>query len=103
MIRKLKKIIHRWTADYGLDDRAMPISTKDSDYGGGFCSDGMRFQMYRASGGIVIETRRINHDHNHIVGSASSDSPNIYIITDQQDIGAELSKIITIESLKIRS
>jgi hypothetical protein len=58
-----------------------------------FSSEGMRFQLYRASGGYVIETRHYDqkNDRNHI---------NMYVITKDKDLGHELGKIITMESLR---
>lgn len=56
-------------------------------------SEGMRFQLYRASGGYVIETRTYDHrnDRNDI---------KMYVITEDQDVGQEIGKIITMESLR---
>lgn len=54
---------------------------------------GIRFQVYKASGGFIIETgtfdRRTDRHHT-----------SLHIITDDKDLGNELGKIITMESLK---
>lgn len=57
-------------------------------------SDGMRFQLYKAAGGYVIETATYDHvkDRRHT---------KMYVITDDKDIGQELGKIITMESLRV--
>jgi hypothetical protein len=53
----------------------------------------MRIDIYKGSGGIAVETTVYNEakDLNFI---------GFYIIHDDQDIGKELSKIITAESIK---
>ena len=55
--------------------------------------EGMRFQLYRASGGYVVETRRYDqkNDRNHY---------NLYIIKEDEDVGHAMGKIITMESLR---
>jgi len=56
-------------------------------------SDGMRFQLYRASGGYVIETRIYDHRNDR-------HDTKMYVITEDQDVGHEIGKIITMESLR---
>jgi hypothetical protein len=55
---------------------------------------GIRFQVYKANGGMVVETsmydRHKDRHHN-----------SLHIITDEQDLGKEIGKIITMETLKI--
>ena len=53
----------------------------------------IRFSVYYANGGRVIETARYdrNRDKRH---------QGLYIITSEQDFGKEIDKIITMESLK---
>jgi hypothetical protein len=54
---------------------------------------GINFTVYKASGGTVIETRFYDEvkDRNR---------RGLYVINDEQDMGKEIGKIITIESLK---
>jgi hypothetical protein len=54
---------------------------------------GIRFTAYKASGGMVIETNFYDRrkDTNH---------RTLHIITDEKDLGKEIGKIITLESLK---
>jgi len=56
-------------------------------------SDGMRFQLYKANGGFVIETRTYNRQKDENVNK-------MYVITEDKDLGEELGKIITMESLR---
>jgi hypothetical protein len=58
-----------------------------------FSSDGMRFTLYKASGGFVIETRSYDRRKDENVNS-------MYVITEEKDLGEELGKIITMESLR---
>lgn len=56
-------------------------------------SHGMRLQIYRASGGFVVETcsydRRNDRNNN-----------SMHVITEDQDLGEALSKIVMMEALK---
>jgi hypothetical protein len=56
-------------------------------------SDGMRFHLYRASGGYVVETR-------HYDRKADRNENKMYVITEDQDVGHAIGKIITMESLR---
>ena len=54
---------------------------------------GIRFEVYRANGGTVIETRRNDR--------RTGDSVyELHVISADQDIGEEIGKIITMEALK---
>jgi hypothetical protein len=54
---------------------------------------GIKFEVYRANGGTVIETRRADR--------RSGDSIyELHVISGDQDIGTEIGKIITMEALK---
>jgi hypothetical protein len=56
-------------------------------------SDGMRLQIYRASGGYVIETRSYDHHKDRNINS-------MHVITEDQDLGDALGKIVMMEALK---
>ena len=55
--------------------------------------EGMRFHLYRASGGYVVETRYYDekNDRNHY---------KLYIVKEDEDVGDAMGKIITMESLR---
>ena len=76
-----------------LEDSDMPeLVERDissSELGG----EGMRFQLYRASGGYVVETRHYDHKQDRSFNK-------LYIVNDGKDLGHELGKIITLESLR---
>jgi hypothetical protein len=56
-------------------------------------SNGFRLQVYKANGGIVVETRSYDRRRDE-------SNNGLYVITDDKDLGAEISKIITMENLK---
>lgn len=55
--------------------------------------NGMTFTVYRANGGHVIETRTYNR-------KTDITDHTLHIITDDKDLGEEIGKIITYESLR---
>ena len=59
----------------------------------GLDANNIQFKVYKASGGTIIETstydRRTDRHNN-----------GLYIVTDDKDLGKEIGKIITMESLK---
>jgi hypothetical protein len=57
-------------------------------------SPAVRFKMFKASGGTIIETTIYDENKDrHITG--------LYVVTNDKDIGAEIGKILTLESLKV--
>jgi len=52
----------------------------------------IRLSIYNASGGFVIETRTYD-------SKKDQSKTNLYIVTDTEKMGEELSKIITLTSL----
>ncbi len=59
----------------------------------GLSSEGMRLQIYKANGGYVIETRSYDsHKDRHFT--------TMHVITEDQDLGDSLGKIVMMEALK---
>ena len=56
-------------------------------------SEGMRMQIYRASGGYVVETRSYDSHKDRNLNS-------MHVITEDQDLGDALGKIVMMEALK---
>lgn len=54
---------------------------------------GIKFEVYRANGGTIVETRRYNRKNDDTIYE-------LHVITDTQDVGQAIGQIITIESLK---
>jgi len=90
-MKSLKRRIRDWLND---DDDSMVIASTRNHDGSHLDSQGFRLQVYKASGGIVIETHAYDE---------KKDRSNIglYVITEDQDVGHELGKIITFENLKL--
>jgi len=55
-------------------------------------SDPLKLNIYQATGGTIVETRMYDHskDRNHT---------RLYIITDDEDMGNAISRIIMMEKL----
>jgi hypothetical protein len=88
-----KQRIRNWlmndSADYSEN---MVISSRDSD-GPNIQSQGFRLNVYSASGGTIIETTKYDRqkdDHRH----------SLHVVTDDKELGDEIAKIITMESLR---
>jgi hypothetical protein len=68
------------------------VYASDSD-GPEIQSQGFRLNVYGASGGTIVETTKYDRqkdDHKH----------SLHVVTDDKDLGEELAKIITMESLR---
>ena len=91
-MKSLKRRIRDWLNDDDNDSMVM-ASARNHD-GSHLDSQGFRLQVYKASGGIVIETHAYDE---------KKDRSNIglYVITEDQDVGHEIGKIITFENLKL--
>jgi hypothetical protein len=94
-IRKAKKVkltlrqrIKNWLMndEYGEDIPQIIESDRLS-------SEGLRLQIYRASGGYVVETRSYDSHKDRNLNS-------MHVITEDQDLGDALGKIVMIEALK---
>jgi hypothetical protein len=95
-IRKEKKMkltfrqrIRNWLMRDELEeDVPQLVSTSE-----GLSSEGMRMQIYRASGGYVVETRNYDsHKDRHF--------NTMHVITEDQDLGEKLGQIVMVEALK---
>lgn len=84
-----KQRIRNWlNSDDREEDVPQLVSTSE-----GLSSEGMRMQIYRASGGYVIETRSYDsHKDRHF--------NTMHVITEEQDLGDALGKIVMMEALK---
>jgi hypothetical protein len=98
-IKRVKKMKLTWRQrlrnwfNKDLEDSDMPEISQDISPSDELGSEGMRFQLYRAAGGFIIETRHYDqkNDRNY---------NKLYIIRDDQDVGEEVGKIITMEGLR---
>lgn len=64
-----------------------------SPYSNRLDAPGINFRICKASGGYVVET-------NYYDPNTDRSRSNLHIITDDQDMGQEIGKILTMEALK---
>jgi hypothetical protein len=89
-MKTIKRIIKKWlNADDAVENEkglayVSPSLTVHSD-------SKIHFAVARASGGIVVEVSSYTRNSEH---------RSLHIITDDQDIGESLSKILFLEQLK---
>jgi hypothetical protein len=87
----IRQKLRNWimSDDYETDFSGNVISVDERH----LSSDGMKFELFKANGGYIVETRyydsKSDRHHN-----------KLHIIKDENDIGEELGKIITMESLR---
>ena len=87
----LKQKIRNWLMEDQDDD--YPVSISIDEQCTSLESNGFRLQVYKANGGVVVETR--NYDHRK-----DENRNSLYVITEDKDLGAEIGKIITMENLR---
>jgi hypothetical protein len=79
-----------------LKERAMLKSTISA--GESLNSEPMRFSVYHAVGGFVVETRTPSRHSKNTIGPESN--TKLHIIHKDADLGQEIAKIITMEGLR---
>ena len=88
-MRWLKRKLRNWINDECITLSDRPIRVVDEPD-----TECIRFKVFRASGGTVVQTdiydRKADRQYN-----------NLHVIVEGQDLGQELGKIITYESLKL--
>jgi hypothetical protein len=87
----LKQKIRNWLMDDPDDNFSCAISVDDSYES--LDSNGFKLQVYKANGGVVVETRTYDR-------RKDENRNSLYVITEDKDLGAEIGKIITMENLK---
>ena len=87
-MRWLKKKLRNWINE---EDIYVPIALRSSDEPDTNC---LRFKVFRANGGTVVQTDYYDQKND-------KDYNNLHVIVEGQDLGQELGKIITFESLKL--
>jgi hypothetical protein len=86
----LKERIRNWL---GLDPDEYGDSISINREGPNIQSNGFRLNIYSASGGTIVETTKYDRKNDE-------DRNSLHVITEDKDLGQELAKIITIESLR---
>jgi hypothetical protein len=86
-----KQKIRNWLMNDG-EDQADEYIPQDIE-GSRLDSNGMRLQIYKASGGYVVETRSYDRRKDENLNT-------MHVITEGQDLGNELGKIVMMEALR---
>jgi hypothetical protein len=87
-MRWIKKKLRNWINE---EDIYVPITCRSTDEPDGKC---IRFKVFRANGGTVVQTDYYDQKND-------KDYNNLHVIVEGQDLGQEIGKIITFESLKL--
>jgi len=86
----LKQRIRNWLMNDSEPEECYAI--EDSN-GPDLHSQSFRLNVYGASGGIIIETTKYDR-------KSDENRHSLHVVTEDKDLGAELSKIITMEQLR---
>lgn len=95
--QRLKRWIRNWLNDYDYDNEwslAGPKEDIPESSTQSFDVEPLRLSIYRADGGFIIESK-VYDKHK------SQYNSRLHIVNHDQDLGSELSKIITMESLRV--
>jgi len=87
----LKQRIRNWLMNDQEDDYSVSIGI--DDHNPSLHTDGFKLQVYKANGGVIVETR--NYDHRK-----DENRNSMYVITEDKVLGTEIGKIITMENLR---
>jgi len=85
-----KQRLRNWLLNDG--DECEQVYTEDSE-GPDLHSQGFRLQVYGASGGTIVETTKYDR-------KSDENRHSLHVVTEDKDLGEELSKIITMEQLR---
>ena len=86
MKRSIKQRIRDWLSSDELTEPEAYIENR-------LQSDGMRLQIYKASGGFVVETQSYDR-------RTDRNTTTMHVITEEQDLGEALGKIVMMEALR---
>ena len=90
MFKRMIKGLVTWSMTDHSDREEISIQP---DHENRISATGIKFEVYRANGGTVVETRRADR--------RTGDSVyELHVISGDQDIGQEIGRIITMEALK---
>jgi len=92
--RKIKMSIKQRIRNWLMNDNDPEecFTVEDSD-GPDLHSQSFRLNVYGASGGTIIETTKYDR-------KSDENRHSLHVVTEDKDLGAELSKIITMEQLR---
>ena len=87
----LKQRLRNWLMN-DSNDAEECFTVEDSD-GPDLHSQSFRLNIYGASGGTIIETTKYDR-------KSDENRHSLHVVTEDKDLGQELSKIITMEQLR---
>ena len=90
MKMSLKQRIRNWLMNDSDDE---PSYAVEDENGPDLNSQSFRLNIYGASGGTIIETTKYDR-------KSDENRHSLHIVTEDKDLGQELSKIITMEQLR---
>jgi hypothetical protein len=88
----LKQKLRNWLMEEESDDYES-VTLSIDDINPSLESNGFRLQVYKAKGGVIVETR--NYDPRK-----DENRNSLYVVTEDKDLGEEIGKIITMENLR---
>jgi len=86
----IKQRIRNWLMN---DDQPDECYAVEDSSGLELHSQGFRLSVYGASGGTIIETTKYDR-------KSDENRHSLHVVTEDKDLGEELSKIITMEQLR---
>ena len=86
----IKERIRNWLM---RDDNESNLVYAEDCEGPSIASQGFRLNVYGASGGTIVETTKYDR-------KSDDNRHSLHVITEDKDLGEELSKIITMEQLR---
>jgi hypothetical protein len=90
MFKRMIKGLVTWSL---REDHQEDIQISDRAEEPRISTTGIKFEVYRANGGTIVETRRYNRKNDDTIYE-------LHVITDTEDVGRAIGQIITMESLK---
>ena len=90
MFKRMIRGLVSWAHKEDHHEQDIVISDRDEPR---ISTTGIKFEVYRANGGTIVETRRYNR-------KTDDNIYELHVITDTQDVGQAIGQIITLESLK---
>ena len=90
MFKRMIKGLVTWSLTEDHHSQDIMVSEREEPR---ISATGIKFEVYRANGGTIVETRRYNRKNDDNVYE-------LHVITDTQDVGQAIGQIITMESLK---
>lgn len=107
MLQYLKRKIYKWVKEQHNHDNLVELqpvrAEPDHSFNRLLNSKPLSFNLYRANGGWIVETRNFNDQKAAALSLAISgeeSKPRLHIVHDDQDLGQALGKIVVLENLK---